>query len=52
MIALADCLHMLVFRRTAPRAVFDVRSGRNLGRISRPPENLELLGVDPRIGGG
>ena len=28
-------------------AVFDVRSGRNLGKLSRPPARLLLVGADP-----
>ena len=36
-------LHTLVSPSRHPRSVFDVRTGRNLGRISHPPQNLSLL---------
>jgi hypothetical protein len=51
-LVVGDYLHTLVFGETGPRAVFDVHSGRNLGRISRPPASLQLLGVDSRVAGG
>ncbi len=36
----------LVFRESRPRSVFELRSGRNLGRIARPPTNLFIVGSE------
>jgi hypothetical protein len=51
-LVVGDYLHTLVFGQTTPRAVFDVHTGRNLGRISRPPASLQLLGVGTPVAGG
>ncbi len=51
-VIVGDYLHTLVFRPGPPRAVFDLHTGRNLGHLSRPPANLELLDVYSGVAGG
>lgn len=43
-----DYLHTLRRPPAGARAVFDLRTGKNLGRLSRPPQSLRLL--DPGNG--